>query len=114
MRKWIAFWCAEGFEYLDEITQYEHWEHKQLIDVLSDRKPKPNPLNQTISFLKLRARANIQRNYELYVFSSDPGIELESLKSWSENDPQSLVNWIRKNGIELYSDRNLNQKRVIV
>ena len=113
MRKWIAYWNIEGFECLEEITRYEHWERDQLLEILSDRPPQPNPLSRMITGMSLRARLNTQRQYELYVFSSDPDIEPESLKSWAERDPQSLVVWIRKNGIKIHSDRNPSRKRVI-
>lgn len=113
MKKWLAFWCTEGFEYLDEITRYEKWDQEQLIDILSNRQPKPNPLGQLITLLRLRAQANLQRQYELYAFSSEPDIELDSLRSWSESSPQSLVDWIRKHGVKVYSDKNLDKPRVI-
>ena len=114
MKKWIAYWCNEGFEYLDEITQYEHWDQEQLIKILADRKTQPNPLNQLINNMTMQARFNSQRHYELYVFKSTSDLELDDLKAWSEGDPQSLVNWIRGNGVKLYSDRELNSSKVIV
>jgi hypothetical protein len=36
------------------------------------------------------------------------------LKTWSDEDPQSFVNWIRGNGIKIYSDRASVCTKVIV
>ena len=114
MKKWLAYWCNEGFEHIKEITQYEHWDQEQLVEILADRNPQPNPLNQLINNMTLRARFNSQRQYELYVFKSTSDLELADLTAWSEEDPQSLVNWIRGNGVKLYSDHDPKPRRVIV
>lgn len=113
MKKWLAYWCNEGFEHIKEITQYEHWGQQQLIDILSDRQPQHNPLNQLINNMTLRARFNPQRSYELYVFKSTADLELQDLQDWASSDPQTFVNWIRGNGIKLYSDHEPNLHRVI-
>lgn len=113
MKKWIAYWCNEGFEYLDEITQYEHWDQEQLVDILADRKPQPNPLNELINNMTMRARFNPQRHYELYAFSSTSDLKLDDLKTWSEEEPQTFVNWIRGNGVKLYSDHDPKPRKVI-
>ena len=114
MKKWLAYWCNEGFEYLKDVTEYEHWDQQNLVEVLSDRRPQPNPVYQLINHMTMRARFNAQRHYELYAFSSTADLELEDLQSWADTDPQSLVNWIRGNGVKLYSDRDPKPRRVIV
>jgi hypothetical protein len=114
VKKWLAYWCNEGFECLKEVTEYEHWDQQNLVEVLSDRRPQPNPVYQLINNMTMRARFNAQRHYELYAFSSTADLELEDLQSWADTDPQSLVNWIRGNGVELHSDRDPSPRRVIV
>jgi len=109
----LAYWCSEGFEHIQDITRYETWEQEQLMNLLRDVPIKSNPLNEMINSMKLRARFNEQRNYELYVFQVSKELEFEDVKSMSEHSPQALVDWIRKNGLCLHSDRR-HPKVVIV
>lgn len=114
MKKWLAYWCSEGFEYIGEISQYEHWDKEILFDILRNQKPKPNPLDGMINNMRMRALFNNQRNYEIYAFTSTDDLELPDLKTWSDEDPKSFVNWIRGNGIKIYSDRASVCTKVIV
>jgi hypothetical protein len=63
--------------------------------------------------LILRARANSQRHYEIYQFTTD-GIDMDDVKSMFEDNPQFIVNHIRKNGRKIYSDRFEIKNSVIV
>jgi hypothetical protein len=106
MNKWLAFWCCEGFECIIDISSYENWDQQQLIEILCDRPQRENPLNHLISNMKMRARFNPDRQYELYVFKSSVDVEKSQLDHWADHDPQSLADWIRSNGVKLYSDHH--------
>lgn len=112
----LAFWSREGFEAIEDITKYEDWEKNQLFDIIADKGKKACPMNSMISYMKLRMRFNPQREYEIYAFMSNPDINLSNIKDWADRDPQSLVNWIRENGVKIASDRGsiLAERPVIV
>jgi hypothetical protein len=104
----IAMWDCNGLEYLDDVTADEQrvaWERLQGKE--SPRHSLANPFH-----LRLRAQANPQRNYEIYLFSVENGISKEDLIEAFATDPQYIVDHIRKNGECFYSDRDTN-KRVI-
>ena len=115
-RYFLAFWSREGFEAIEDITKYEDWDKNQLFNIIADKGKKSCPMYSMISHMKLRMRFNPQREYEIYAFMSTPEIDREELIAWSNNDPQSFVNWIRENGIKIASDRGniLSEKVVIV
>lgn len=113
MRYYLAFWGNEGFESIQDITRFEQWDQVQLMEILSDRPSKSNPLWPMISAMKMRARVNSQRECEIYAFSSNDDIELSDINAWEKSDPQSLVDWIRRNGVEVHSDKSTQQRRVI-
>jgi len=100
MRVFLAFWSEEGFEYLRDITKFspEAWSHSQLLDVIKGANPADNPLNSMLHGMMLRARFNSQRHYEMYMFTSTDDVDEPSVIKWSEDEPQSLVDWIRLNG----------------
>ena len=115
-RYYLAYWCNEGFESLVDITEYQHWEKVCLLETIrnSKKESKPNPLGQMIGHMKLRMRFNPQREYELYAFMSNPDIDHKAIEEWSYNDPQSLVNWIRGNGVKIASDKREKERAKIV
>lgn len=107
MRYILASWDCDGFECLQDITSLhpDSFEKGQLIEALKGNTPQKNPLAQQISNMKLRARFNSQRQYEIYVFSTEDSIEFKDVEDWMIADPQGLVEWIRKNHYsKLYSD----------
>ena len=117
MRYILASWDREGFECLEDITSKhpDTWEKGQLVEALKGNTPQTNPLAQQISHMKLRARFNSQRCYEIYVFSTDDIVEFKDIEDWMIADPQSLVDWVRVNHYaKVYSDYTPNYKPQIV
>ena len=117
MRYILASWDREGFECLQDITLFhpDSFEKCQIIDILKDKSPQKNPLARQISAMKLRARVNAQRCYEIYVFTTQDDIEFKDVEDWMIADPQSLVDWVRVNHYaQVYSDYEPNRKPVIV
>ena len=57
----------------------------------------------------------MQRVYEIYIFSTEDDIEFKDVEDWMIGDPQSLVDWVRKNHtVKIYSDYVPNHRRAIV
>lgn len=104
----LAVWDCYGLESLFNLTEYNA---KCTYNVLMELPlPESIPLNA----LMLRARMNPQRNYEIYTFNTEPDVTEEMLRESFENAPQGTVDFIRKNGRSLWSDRLVKDKRVIV
>ena len=114
-RYYLAYWCNEGFESIQDISKYEKWEENQLIEILASRQTKsePSPLGVMVGAMKMRARVNPQREYELYAFMATDELEYKAIDDWMQADPQTLVDWIRKNGTKLHSDRRTTARRII-
>jgi len=113
----LASWDQEGFECLEDITSKhpDAWEKEQLIEALKGNTPQRNPLAQMISHMKLRARFNSHRCYEIYVFTTDDSVEFKDVEDWMIADPQGLVDWIRANHYaKIYSDYRPRHKPAIV
>jgi len=115
MKKFIAMWDNTGLECILNLSKHEQdikmWEKRRVWNILKGDKlfePKPSlPLNSMVT----RARANNQRHYEIYFFTSS--ISERDIRNMFENEPQTIVNWIRQNGIKHYSDR-VNTKDVVI
>lgn len=117
MRYILAAWDREGFECLEDITSKhpDIYDKAQVFEALKGNTPQKNPLAQQIAHMKLRARFNNQRCYEIYVFTTEDSVEFKDVEDWMIADPQGLVDWVRKNHYaRVYSDYKANYKPVIV
>lgn len=117
MRYILAAWDQEGFECLQDVTHFhpDQFDKAQLMEVLKGAEVQKNPLGRQIEMMKLRARVNAQRTYEIYLFTTLDDIDFKDIEDWMIGDPQSLVNWVRKNhAVKIYSDYNPNKRRAIV
>jgi hypothetical protein len=105
----IFSWDQLGIEAIVPITQYEHHDKQNLINILSEKPTKRNPLDSIVRSLLLRARFNTQRHYEIYAVDCDASLdEAFWRKQWEEN-PQDTADLIRERGHKLYSDRASKQ-----
>jgi hypothetical protein len=111
----LAMWDMQGLECIFDVDkakeELDTWEKSMIFDILKEqprtKKPKPIPLPMML----LRARVNSQRQYEIYEFNSE--VSLSDVKGMFKTNPQHIVNWIRENGIKIYSDYIPEKKRVI-
>ena len=74
---------------------------------------KPSARIPHLDFLILRARANPQRNYEIYTVQVEPDVSLEDIQNMFKASPQEIVDLIRARGHKIYSDRLYTADRVI-
>lgn len=104
--KWLAVWDCYGLESLWNITEIEE---KRTFAILKEESSIPS--YPPIHSLTLRASLNIQRNYEIYLFTS-VGLTEEDIKSTFLHAPQQMADFIRTNGVAVYENRS-NRERVI-
>ncbi len=98
-RSFLAMWDQHGLECLFDITGMDH---KLIMSMLKGEKFTA-PFN--IVTMILRARYNSQRHYEIYTFNADNDIDSDTVKQLFDTDPQFIVDFIRREGRQLYSDR---------
>jgi hypothetical protein len=117
VKNFIAMWDNTGLESIfdvdAEMAQRDAYEKRKLWNILKDEKMLEYRSSIPLQSLILRARANSQRHYEIYQFTTD-GIDIDDVKSMFEDNPQFIVNHIRKNGRKIYSDRFEVKNSVIV
>lgn len=112
----LVVWDMLGLESIFDVNaamkEIEDWEKQQLWSMLKDQRvaKKPNPI--PLQMLIMRARSNSQRSYEIYSFNTSM-TENEVRKIFAD-DPQPIVDWIRKNGNKIYSDYTKSDRKLIV
>ena len=100
-------WDCDGLECLFDITDIEG------DGLMAKLKGETYRVPYNIATMMIRARANSQRSYEIYTFSTDDTMDYEFVKEMFESDPQTIVNSIREQGNKIYSDYKPNTKKVI-
>jgi hypothetical protein len=104
----LLVWDCLGLEYSCNLTEYE----KDLMwSALKGEEPKVRIPG--LDILILRARANPQRNYEIYTVQVEPDVSLKDIQDMFEDTPQTIVDLVRARGHKLYSDRLYTEDRVI-
>jgi hypothetical protein len=106
---YIFSWDQEGIEAIIPITQYEHWDQKNLMRILSEKPTVRNPLNGIIQHLLLRAKFNSHRCYEIYSVDCSEDMDEKFWRNQWEEYPQATADLIRERGHKLYSDRRLKK-----
>lgn len=99
--QFIISWDCYGLEVCCDVTEAQQramWE--QLRGELPSESGIPH-----LEHLKLRARYNPQRHYEIYTVEAVEGITAQDIRTMFEENPQEAADTIRRLGSCVYSDR---------
>lgn len=110
----IFAWDQHGIESIVPITQYEHWDKQNLMNMLSDKPTQRNPVNNIVRNLIVRARVNSQRHYEIYAIDCSPELDEEFWKQQWQEHPQFTAELIRERGHKLHSDRRTARDEILI
>jgi hypothetical protein len=94
-------WDCNGLEAainVDDIQRQRTW--AALKGAAPDRVPGPNLL-----MWRLRAEANPQRHYEIYLISVEDGVTVTDICSAFHKAPQEMADTVRRIGHRYYSNR---------
>jgi len=106
MTMFAIMWDCHGLEAVESVPEPSETTFALLKGVEPPRPPN-------ILHWQLRARANSQRHYEIYIITAAPGIDRDDIVSMFEADPQHAADTIRRIGHKFYSDR-AQQDRVVI
>ena len=115
-KHYLAMWDMQGLECLFDVdlhmNKYNEWEKQKVVSILKEEQVPIQPQGIPLQMLILRARANSQRTYEIYEFNST--VKYDELKEAFNDNPQPIVEWIRENGKQVYSDYVKQERKMIV
>jgi len=108
---YIFSWDHLGIEGIVPISQYEFHDQENTMRLLKEQSRIPNPLDNIVRSLLLRAKFNPQRHYEIYAIDCAEEMDEKFWREQWEEYPQETAELIRKRGHKIYSDR-ANTKQV--
>ena len=101
-------WDCNGLEAavnVDDIERQRVW--AALKGQAPDRTPAPN-----LRMWRLRAQANPQRHYEIYLISVEPDVTVNDVCEAFRSAPQEMADTVRRIGHRFYSDRAPEKVRI--
>jgi len=104
-----VMWDCNGLEAAVNITDMEK---KRTWAVLQGRSRQELPAPPNLMMWRLRAQANPQRHYEIYIISAEDGITVEDITQAFEANPQGMADTVRRIGHCFYSDRATEKVRI--
>ena len=119
---YIISWDMTGLEAVVDVTETlrmaNDFERESIFMRIRDPHNEPknkslNDINQVAHMMMLRARANSQRHYEIYILKTTEDITKADLERMFEDNPQAIADLIRERGDQLYSDRVNKRTQVI-
>jgi hypothetical protein len=117
VKNFLAMWDNMGLECIydidQELTEQQEWEKTKIWNTLKGVETPIRTSDIPLKQMILRAKVNSQRHYEIYQFAAQ-GLDIEDIKVAFEDDPQFIVNHIRKNGKKIFSERFESEKALIV
>jgi len=112
--QFLVMWDQYGLEAIFSCSEWEkkheEWSKSNIFSILKNQPHPPAP-GIPLQHMILRAQAN-QRGYEIYTFGAQDGIQKKDVEDLFKNNPQFIVDFIRKNGSKVLSTRD-TKKRVI-
>ena len=104
--RFVVMWDCNGLEAVEQLPN----DSDTTFALLKGVEPPKSP---NIMHWRLRAQANPQRHYEIYVFEATKGITAEDIRNMFDASPQTAADTIRGIGTVFHSDRQ-TRKAVIV
>lgn len=100
-------WSCEGLEAAVCVTDIKQTMLLETLKTGRRQTQMPNLLHW-----RLRAQANPQRHYEIYLIGVEPDITVETIREAFESSPQHMADTVRRLGHEFYSDRASHKPRI--
>jgi len=105
-RLFLASWDQLGLEALVDLTEKQEEvvasEKLAAWNALKNEECKPQNFDtwagEMLYVMKLRARLNYHRHYEIYTFKADYSMNVENFRAMFEASPQTIADLIRAKG----------------
>lgn len=107
--RFAVMWDCNGLETVVSVSDFQK---QKMWAILEGRAPS-DVQPPDVWLWRMRAQANPQRNYEIYIMDAEEGITAEDIREAFVASPQTMADTVRRLGHQFYSNR-LTQERVIV
>ena len=102
-------WDCNGLEAAINVTDINR---KRVWATLKGEDASKIPVEPNLMHWRLRAQANSQRHYEIYIVEVEDDITVDEVCEAFEANPQAMADRVREIGHKFYSDRITEKVRI--
>jgi hypothetical protein len=102
-------WDCNGLEAAVNVTDIRK---QKMWATLRGQDIRQVPVEPNLMMWQLRAQANPQRHYEIYLVELEDGITVDDVREAFEKSPQAMADRVREIGHRFYSDRATEKVRI--
>ena len=102
-------WDCNGLEAAVNVTDIEK---QRTWAMLQGRDSRQVPAPPSLRMWQMRAQANPQRHYEIYLISVEPDVTVTDICEAFRSAPQEMADTVRRIGHRFYSDRRTEPCRI--
>lgn len=100
-------WDCNGLEAAANVTDIRK---QKMWATLRGEDTRQLPVEPNLMMWQLRAQANPQRHYEIYLVELGGDITVDDVREAFEHNPQGMADTVRQIGHKFYSDRRDEQE----
>jgi hypothetical protein len=102
-------WDCNGLESAVNVSDINK---KRVWATLKGKDANKIPVEPNLMHWRLRAQANSQRHYEIYIIEVSEGVTVDNIRQAFEDAPQQMADTVRRIGHQFYSDRATEEVRI--
>lgn len=110
-RKVAVMWDCYG---LESAVRIDDFEKQRMLAILKGEDPNKIAVPLSLTMWQLRAQANMQRFYEIYVIETTDDISVQDIVDAFERAPQAMADRVREIGHKIYGHRVARDDRVLI
>lgn len=112
MSKQVALmWDCYG---LESAVCIDDFEKQRMLAILKGEDPNKIAVPLSLTLWKLRAQANMQRYYEIYIIETTDDVSVDDIVNAFETAPQAMADRVREIGHRVYGHRVARDEKVCI
>ena len=109
--KVALMWDCYG---LESAVCIDDFEQQRMLAILKGEDPNKIAVPLSLTMWQLRAQANMQRYYEIYVIETTDDVSVQDIVDAFERAPQAMADRVRDIGHKIYGHRVARDEKVLI
>ena len=109
--KVALMWDCYG---LESAVRIDDFEQQRMLAILKGEDPNKIAVPLSLTMWQLRAQANMQRYYEIYIIETTDDVSTQDIVDAFERAPQAMADRVREIGHKIYGHRVARDEKVLI
>jgi cytidylate kinase len=99
---------------LESAVRIDDFEKQRMLAILKGEDPNKIAVPLSLTMWQLRAQANTQRYYEIYIIETTDDVSTQDIVDAFERAPQAMADRVRDIGHKIYGHRVARDEKVLI